>query len=279
MKNQAREVVRRFIPAHIRFERAGKSFLVGGEREVHELPNLVTPGSVAIDVGAHIGDYTYSLCRCVGPAGRVIAIEPILDLARMLERATRTLGLPVTVLHCALSSRAGQGDLLIPIENGKRIAGFATLEPRERDGKTCRVPLRRLDDVCRELLADTPAKISFVKIDVEGHELEVLQGGAQMLREHRPNLLIEIEQRHSRIPISQTLEFVTSLGYRGEFLDADGKHLPLSLFNVEEHQSQQIDRVGKPGYVSNFIFRPRCALNDALAGYAGARPESTIRLG
>src|SRR5947209_17303019 len=120
IKNQAREVVRRLIPAHIRFVRAGKSFLIGGEREVHELPNLVKPDSVAIDVGAHIGDYTYSLCKCVGPAGRVIAIEPIPDLAKMLARATRTLGLPVTVLSCAVSDAPGHADLLIPSENGAR---------------------------------------------------------------------------------------------------------------------------------------------------------------
>jgi FkbM family methyltransferase len=257
LKNRARDVVRRFIPARIRFQRAGRAFLIEGEREVHELPGLVKPDSVAIDVGTHIGDYTYSLCNCVGASGRVIAIEPIPDLARMLKRATRSLGLPVTVLSCALSAEAGEADLLIPSENGRGVTGYATLEPRARGGQTCHVPVRRLDDVCFELLGDTPRTVSFIKIDVEGHELKVLQGATQTIKHHRPNLLIEIEQRHSSVPIGQTLEFVTSLGYDGEFLDAAGNHLPLAAFSVDEHQTRQLDRIGQPGYVSNFIFRPR----------------------
>jgi FkbM family methyltransferase len=250
LRNRCRELVRWLMPAHWRFERAGKSFLVDGEREVHELPRLVEPGTVAVDVGAHIGDYTYALCRQIGKGGRVVAIEPIPDLARMLERATRRLRLPVTVINCALSSKAGQGELLIPMENGSRKAGFATLERREGAGRMHRVALRRLDDVC----AAIEGRISFIKIDVEGHELEVLRGGTGTLAKHRPNLLIEIEQRHSAGAIEETLKYVTSLGYRGEFLDAANQPQALETFEVARHQ--RVDRVGTRQYVSNFIFRP-----------------------
>lgn len=251
LRNRAKEFARRLIPAHRRFVRAGESFLIDGEREVHELPRLVTPGSVAVDVGAHIGDYTYALCRHVGPAGRVVAVEPIPDLARMLARATRKLGLPVTVHNCALSSRIGQGELTIPMDHGRRKAGFATLESRGGSARVHRVPLRRLDDLCAEI--DGP--LSFIKIDVEGHELEVLRGGADTLRRRRPNLLIEIEQRHSAVAIADTLRFVTDQGYDGEFLDDKNKPQPLSTFSIEQHQ--RADDVGTRRYVSNFIFRPK----------------------
>src|SRR5690349_13141846 len=100
--NRSKDVLRDLLPAHRRFIRAGEAFLRAGEREVHQLSRLVQPGSIAIDVGAHIGDYTYSLCKHVGSGGQVIAIEPVADLAAMLERATRTLSLPVTVHNCAL---------------------------------------------------------------------------------------------------------------------------------------------------------------------------------
>src|SRR4051812_29929480 len=96
---RATDVLRAMIPPHIRFVRAGKAFLADGKREVHLLPKLVQPGTTAIDVGAHIGDYTYALCRHLGNHGRVIAIEPIPDLARRLDQAVRRLGLPVTVLN------------------------------------------------------------------------------------------------------------------------------------------------------------------------------------
>jgi hypothetical protein len=107
------------------------------------------------------------------------------------------------------------------VPNGKRLTGLATLKCRRVAGFSQQVRLCRLDDLCR----DMRGRISFVKIDVEGHELEVLRGGIETLRRHRPNLLIEIEQRHSPVPIFHTLDFLASLGYAGEFLD-DKRHTP-----------------------------------------------------
>ena len=250
--NRAKDFVRRFLPAHRRFVRAGEAFWARGEREVRKLPDLVEPGSVAVDVGAHIGDYTYSLCRAVGPHGKVIAVEPLPDLARMLSRAVRRLSLPVEVINCALSSEAGEAELRVPMEHGHRMAGYATLERRPvANARTFRVQVRRLDDLCRDV---SGRRISFIKIDVEGHELQVLGGAGETLRRHRPNLLIEIEQRHSSVPIQQTFQHVLSAGYRGEFLGAAGESVPLSEFDPQKHQ--QLEQ--QPGrlYVSNFIFRP-----------------------
>jgi FkbM family methyltransferase len=239
------------IPAHRRFIRAGEAFLASGEREVHLLHKLVAPGTTAIDVGAHVGDYTYALCRHVGTVGRVISIEPLPNLARTLERAVRRLSLPVTVINCALSSKQGTAELFVPIVNGRRRIGFATLESRQTQGKSFTVPVQRLDDICQNI-----PKVSFIKIDVEGHELAVLQGAAETLRRHRPNLLIEIEQRHSNLPIQQTFDWITSAGYRGEFLDTNGNPAPLSIFDVQKHQTSRLSELPGPAYVSNFIFYP-----------------------
>jgi FkbM family methyltransferase len=249
VKQRTKETLRRLIPAHLRLIRTAYYFEHYGEREVRLLPQLIKPDTVAIDVGSHLGDYTYILCKHLGKKGRVIAIEPVADLAHQLEIAARRLRLPVTVHHCALSSKSGQADLLIPTD--KTLLAFATLEPRAAgSGKSFRVPMRTLDDICR----DVDAPISFVKIDVEGHEMEVLRGGVETLKKHRPTLLIEIEQRHSSIPISQTFDFVLAQNYRGEFLDRDGHFTPLSNFDPQKHQVD--GPVKSPDYVFNFIFRP-----------------------
>ena len=249
LKKRAKHLLRPLIPAHRRFVRAGECFLLGGEREVHELPSLVEPGSVVVDVGAHIGDYTYSLCKAVAPGGHVIAVEPLPNLARSLARATEKLRLPVTVLNCALSAQPGEAELRVPLNDGMEDFGFATLVPRVTGGKVIRVELKTLDDVC----SDVKGKISFIKIDVEGHELDVLRGGGAVIKKHRPILLIEIEQRHSPVPIKETFDHVLSLGYRGEFLEADKTHHPLSEFETEKHQTA---RLHTREYISNFIFRP-----------------------
>jgi FkbM family methyltransferase len=253
IKNRVKEILRPFIPAHVRFVRAGKGFLRGGEREVHELGRLVTPGTTAVDVGAHIGDYTYSLCTHVGSGGHVIAVEPLPDLARMVAKATQKLKLPVTVINCALSTEPGEAELRVPWAEGERMAGYATLEVREKavGGQVFRVKLRTLDDVCATA---APSRISFIKIDVEGHELSVLRSAVETLKKHRPNLLIEIEQRHSPVPIAETFAFVTSQGYRGEFLTPDRQRHELSEFKPEVHQVTTPP--GRAQYVSNFIFTP-----------------------
>ena len=185
----------------------------------------------------------------IGAEGRVVAIEPLPDLAKMLTRAVDHLHLPVTVYNCALSSKEGEADLRVPVVNGGRAAGFATLENRDFEGKSYHVKLRRLDDICR----DHPGRLSFIKIDVEGHELEVLRGSIETLA-RRPNLLIEIEQRHSTVPITDTFEFLKSHGFRGEFLDENSKPHPLEEFDPTKHQI--VEKVGTDHYVSNFIFRP-----------------------
>jgi FkbM family methyltransferase len=257
VKGRAKDALRKVVPPHYRFVRSGEFFLQNGEREVHLLSTLVEPDTVALDVGAHIGEYSYAICKQLGKSGRVIAIEPIADLANFIERAARRLRLPITVVNCALSSRAGAADILIPVktDTGQRKLGFATLENRNETGETFRIGLRRLDDIC----ADVPERISFIKIDVEGHELEVLRGAVETLARHRPNLLIEIEQRHSTVPIDQTFSFITAQGYNGEFLDPAGQLVALSKFDPAVHQVPREDWIATPKYVSNFIFRPKPA--------------------
>jgi len=237
------------MPAHWRFVRSGKAAIRDGEREIHELSRLVVPGTVAIDVGAHIGDYTYSLCHCVGPHGHVIAIEPQPGLARLLERAGRRLRLPLTVIPCALSDSDGTQELNTPPK--RPASGLSTLEHRAAWDHQV-VKTSKLDTIC----SSQQETISFIKIDVEGHELAVLRGGEQTLRRHRPNLLVEIEQRHSPVDICQTFDFLLSLGYRGEFLDTNRMLRPLAEFAPEKHQVCNGDGLPSLQYISNFIFCP-----------------------
>src|SRR5207248_7153229 len=128
-----------------------------------------------------------------------------------LSRATQRLRLPVQVCDFALSDRAGSADLFIPDDRA-----FASLV--NGTGARMTVRTRTLDD----LRAEVSRTISFVKIDVEGHELAVLRGGVRCLDEDKPTILVEIEERHSRTPMSETFDFLLSRGYRGSFLDFSG---------------------------------------------------------
>jgi len=227
------------LPAKIQYRVNAWKMWVVGEQESRILPRLMPKGSTAIDIGANRGAYTYWLSKL---CGTVISMEPIPYLAQYLNYVTPK---NVSIIEVALSDVAGSRDLKIPVLDGQVVDGESSLENDFKDYRTCTVKLSRLDDF-------DFARIDFVKIDVEGHELNVIKGGARTITTHMPVLLIEIEQRHISIPISQILEFILSLGYKGFFI-SNRKLMYLTRFNLQKHQSIE----SNSPYINNFIFLPR----------------------
>ena len=56
-------------------------------------------------------------------------------------------------------------------------------------------------------------KIGFIKIDVEGHELDIINGAKKLILENKPNLLVEIEERHTGIPNIEVINEIKKFGY------------------------------------------------------------------
>jgi len=140
------------------------------------------PGARVVDVGANIGYNTvYAACR-VGPAGRVVAIEPAADNLRVLRGNVAANGLTNVAVHAVAAGRARETrDLYLRGE----ISAVNSLYPESMYAEvtgTEQVPVVPVDD-----LVDGEADL--VKIDVEGAELDVLAGMTRLLR-HRAILLI-----------------------------------------------------------------------------------------
>lgn len=222
------------------------------EPEILLLPEWCPRDKVAIDAGANRGDYALALSRI---ARRVHCFEPNPGLADELRRLFR--GLPVTVEAAGLGDEVGELELNIPFVRGKELHGWASLDQdftgREWNGRPIlgvrkeRVPVWRLDDL-------EFGDVGFIKIDVEGHEFSVLRGAEKLLGRDRPNLLIEIEQRHHARPIGEIFSWLAERGYRGSFLD-EGEQRDLAEFSVETHQLVP----ESPEYRNNFYFTPAAA--------------------
>ena len=150
------------------------------------LRRVVRPGAVVVDVGAHFGVYTEALCTLVGANGKVHAFEPqapVFEALRRLQSSHDNL----TVHRVALSSRAGTCELRVPfLAGGVPEPALATLEAVAAQHRADPVAVRTLDSY-RDLLPG----LAFVKIDVEGHELEVLDGAREVLAECRPVVQVE----------------------------------------------------------------------------------------
>jgi FkbM family methyltransferase len=210
-----------------------------GEAEFRLLPFLVDRRRNAVDAGANKGTYTYALARL---ARHVWAFEPNPKMFRTLQRvAARN----VTAAMVALADRSGEAELRVPrMRKGgfSNQGGSLSAAKIAENYRAVRVEAVRLDDL------DLP-DIGFMKIDVEGFEHEVLDGARETVRRCRPVMLIEMEERYTKIPIEAALSRVLELGYVGMFL-AHGALRPLDQFDPFAH------RRGAP-YIANFIFLPK----------------------
>lgn len=155
------------------------------EREV-----FVAMGSGAercMDVGANIGNHTLRFARSFA---HVDAFEPGFRAAEVLEANLRINRVSnVRVHRVGLSDRTGNAELIVGSTNlgASRLAETATTNETSTLGSVLGrelVSLVRGDDVCE-------GPVAFLKVDVEGHEAQVLAGCAQLLRTYHPVLLLE----------------------------------------------------------------------------------------
>jgi FkbM family methyltransferase len=163
--------------------------VVAGNIRMHRLLHLAIPaGGTVVDVGANVGYNTVYASRCVGPAGRVIALEPAADNARVLREniAVNTLD-NVEVHEVAVGRSREIRDLFLRGETSGVNSLFAQSVYAKVTGVE-KVRVVPLDDVVN-------GSVDVVKIDVEGAELDVLGGMARMLRHPVIQLIVEWHPR------------------------------------------------------------------------------------
>lgn len=235
-----------------------------GEPERALVPLLAEADAAAFDVGACNGIYTHRMAQ---HAARVVAFEPNPRLADVLRRrfAAEMRSGKVRLETCALGDVEGEIDLHVPRDasglasvQGERLAraGAAT--------DSVRVPLRRLDSFSAE------GEVAFVKIDVEGFEVEVVKGAEALIARDRPSLLIEAEERCSPGSLAALTGLLAPAGYRGFYLH-EGRIRPLETF--EPAVLQNVAALNETGtlrrkggvYINNFLFVARDAVRRRLA--------------
>lgn len=182
---------------------------------------LLPADGVALDIGAHAGQFTKLFAR-LSPAGRVVAVEPSPYVCSILQRVVRLHRLRnVTVVPVGLSDRPGELLLATPIKRSGAVGfGLASFAPSDRQGarREDRVPVETLDGLVERL---DLRRLDLVKCDVEGWEAHVLRGGRATLARFRPVLILEIVTA-SLARASETPDTIWSLlaplGYAAERL-------------------------------------------------------------
>ena len=213
------------------------------EPEIFIINELIDKDTDTIDVGVYRGVHSYEMskyCKCVH------AFEPNPVIFYELEKYLPKIINNIKLYNFALSNKNEKKKLRIPIRNQNvhksnyeeyYKMGLATIHEKNifENFDTFEIKCKKLDDF------DLARRISFIKIDVEGHEIEVLNGCKELIKKFKPNLMIEIEQNYSKNTLEESISFICSLGYKA--------------FCLVDKELISLENLDNPNQFNNFIFK------------------------
>lgn len=215
------------------------------EPEVALVPFLSRRKGLAVDAGANKGVYLYHLSRHYR---RVAGFEPLPSLATYLEKAAPR---NATVRNVALSNAPGTATLSLP----RGFNELGSLEAHTAETWTADAPVEHHDVKLETLDSLGLTEVALLKIDVEGHEMAVIEGADKTIERWRPAIMVEVEERHRAGGVARIRKHLEARDYRGFFLDGL-KLRSMSDFDLDRDQNMaSLDHSVKVGrYINNFIF-------------------------
>lgn len=178
--------------------------------EIDLYRHLVRPGDVALDIGANIGVFAVAMGLAVGPSGRVLAFEPQPTIFRILQRNLARHGLgQVDARREIVAERSGEGRFpdIRTLPDGM-LVNFGGIARDSRIGPQFGTVVPTAATSVDSLGL---ARCDFVKIDVEGGEMAVIEGASETIAHYRPVLSIECDRPNAPAP---WVDGLLAAGYR-----------------------------------------------------------------
>jgi len=191
-----------------------------------ELQHLAKPGRHFVDAGAHVGICSLLYAKLTGPETRIASFDPSPAIHPLLFDNARINGFPMETYRAALGDRSGTVSFFFDHKDpnaslSKDAPGkYWYWENREKPTLVeCRVPMMTLDHFCNAVGFEP----GLLKLDVEGAERLVLEGGRQTIQKYRPIIILE------------THVFAwESFGYTREMLEATIRELRYAIYDQDE---------------------------------------------
>ena len=188
-----------FLPQSYLFEkRIKRSIKNNDEKELQLLKKIIIPETDTIDIGVYRGVYSYEMAKY---SKMVHAFEPNTIIFKDIELNLGKIIKNINLYNFALSDKENKVLLKVPIRNKNYDKsnyeeyfqmGRATIHEQNVMGdiETFEIKSKKLDNFTFS------NRISFIKIDVEGHEMSVIKGAENTIKQYKPTLLVEIEEKH-----------------------------------------------------------------------------------
>ena len=186
------------------------------------LSEALREDSVFFDIGANKGLFTYWASKKIGKKGSIHAFEPQPELGWIFNSLDKNFpSTKINFNNFGLSKSRSEGVL-----NRTCIGdGSASLKINQnQDFEKIKVRLETLDGYCKK---NSVKRVDFIKIDVEGHEFDALDGGSQIIKELHPKMLIEMSPSSKS---TELIENLVQLEYKFKMIAGGKTFLPNSEF-------------------------------------------------
>jgi FkbM family methyltransferase len=182
-------------------------------------------GSVAYDVGAHVGYCTLAMAKWVGASGSVVAIEAEPRNVALLRKNVENNGIrTVTVLESAIGDACGTVDFAA--FDGCSTVGHIHTDNSPDDARVVTVPITTIDKMVLDHAFPAP---DLIKLDVEGAETAVILGALSTLAQHTPVIIAELRLGSTYEEIQDLL---APIGYQALTLESRGDNARDGVIDV-----------------------------------------------
>tara|TARA_B110001450_G_C17620857_1_gene481160 strand:- start:515 stop:1270 length:756 start_codon:yes stop_codon:yes gene_type:complete len=234
-----------FLPQkYLLKKRLERSIKNNDENELKLVKKFIKPDTDTIDVGVYRGVYSYEMSKY---SNYVHAFEPNPIIFKDINKNLKKIINNINLYNFALSNVNKIIDLKIPIRNKKYDKsnyeeyfqmGKATIHNENEidEFEIFKVKTKKLDDL------NFNKQISFIKIDVEGHETEVIKGSENTIKINKPILLVEIEEQYTHKKVLTTINYIKSLGY--------------NCFFYQNNELKNTNDLNDLNLFNNYIFKP-----------------------
>ncbi len=204
-------------------------------------------GMTFFDIGGHHGLMSVVAGKAVGPTGKVLTFEPN-PTAREQIRTHLALNHLENVYIQEIALSDSQGEVPFFVQSGN-LSWNSTLIKEFSTFKNCQ-EIRVKTETLDQYVARTKAVPQAMKIDVEGAEFLIIQGAKQVIRQHRPLIMMEFNPASATAAGTTLQEYITLLqeleyDLRVPLPDARGRYSRerLEIFDVEQHAERQLTNV------------------------------------
>ncbi len=221
------------------------------QQSVDNLRKFLSPGDVAIDIGAHTGDSTVPIALAVGKTGCVIALEPNRYVFPILQKNAELNPSKTNIIPRMFAVTAEDMEMEFQYSdsgycNGGRFEGMS----KWTHGHPFKLAVqgKNLYSLLKEKYAELIPRIRYIKIDTEGYESVVLQSLSDLITRCKPFLKVEVYRKLDNLQRRTLYRSIAEHGYTVHKIAEDGEYFGQILAEQDLSNWRHFDIFCAPGY-------------------------------